>query len=86
MDTTCHLFLDFYNESDMDFIFRCLRWSCLAVLSIPLPCLLCYAPLKGLTSLAESCYQSATSQGCRCSEEGGQGLASPTDSQKRLLS
>jgi len=67
-----------------------LRWSCLAMLSVPLPCLFCYPLLKGGIKLAERCYQAATTQGCQCAEEGGGGTgnaASPgVDSQKRLLS
>jgi len=68
---------------------RLLRWGCLAVLSIPLPCLLCYPLLKGATKVAEKCYQSATTTGCRCTESAAPphpASASPTDSQKRLLS
>lgn len=67
-----------------------LRWGCLALMSVPLPCLMCYPLLRGLTRGAESCYQSATSQGCRCPEnttdsQTPSSLSSPTDSQKRLL-
>jgi hypothetical protein len=66
-----------------------LRWGCLALMSVPLPCLLCYPLLRGLTKGAEQCYQSATSQGCRCPENTDSptpsSLSSPTDSQKRLL-
>lgn len=66
-----------------------LRWGCLALMSLPLPCLLCYPLLRGLTKGAEQCYQSATSQGCRCPENTDSptpsSLSSPTDSQKRLL-
>lgn len=72
-----------------------LRWGCLAALSLPLPCLLCYPLLSGLTGLAESCYQRATGQGCRCSQPPPAPLptaaavitaSSPgADSQKRLL-
>lgn len=73
---------------------RLLRWSCLAVLSIPLPCLLCYPVLAGATKLAEKVYQAATTTGCRCSEStaaasphaAAVAASSPTDSQKRLLS
>jgi len=66
-----------------------LRWGCLALMSLPLPCLLCYPLLRGLTKGAEQCYQTATSQGCRCPENTDSpipsSLSSPTDSQKRLL-
>lgn len=43
-----------------------LRWGCLAFLSIPLPCLLCYPLLRGVARGAEACYQTTTRQGCRC--------------------
>lgn len=43
-----------------------LRWACLAVAAVPLPCLLCYWPLTGLRKLTEGCYQRCTSHGCRC--------------------
>lgn len=43
-----------------------LRWACLAVASIPLPCLLCYWPLTGARRVVETTYQRCTSHGCRC--------------------
>jgi hypothetical protein len=60
-------------------------------MSTCLPCLLCYPVLKLLTRGAETCYQAATSQGCTCPEPGPAGpasplAASPSDSEKRLLS
>jgi len=60
-----------------------LRWACLSVLCLPLPCLLCYPLLRGVSKGAEYCYQLATSQGCRCPQQSS--LSSPKDSQKRLL-
>lgn len=77
-----------------------LRWGCLALLSLPLPCLLCYPLLKGINLGMETCYQAATARGCRCPdnsnnttavrEESQQqspnsSLSSPSDSHKRLL-
>lgn len=67
-----------------------LRWGCLGLMSIPLPCLLCYPLLWGLARGAETCYQSATSQGCRCpdtltSSPSTVSTSPSTDSQKRLL-
>jgi len=59
------------------------RWTCLTVLCLPLPCLLCYPLLRGVTRAAEYCYQLATSQGCRCPQQSS--LTSPKDSHKRLL-
>nr|XP_053637860.1 protein sprouty-like [Cherax quadricarinatus] len=41
-------------------------WVCLALASIPLPCLLCYWPLTGARRLLELSYQRCTSHGCRC--------------------
>lgn len=43
-----------------------LSWACLAVASIPLPCLLCYWPLTGARRMVETTYQRCTSHGCRC--------------------
>jgi len=73
-----------------------LRWGCLAFLSLPLPCLLCYPLLKGVTKGAEYCYQAAMRQGCQCPDHVNRSappvtiqphssLSSPTDSHKRLL-
>jgi len=73
-----------------------LRWGCLAFLSLPLPCLLCYPLLKGVTKGAEYCYQAAMRQGCQCPDHANRSappvtiqphssLSSPTDSHKRLL-
>lgn len=63
---------------------RCLRWGCLSVLAVPLPCLLCYLPMLGLSRGVENLYQRCTSQGCRCPAPSPT-PASPSDSQKRLL-
>lgn len=76
-----------------------LRWGCLALMSLPLPCLVCYPFLRLVTRGTEQCYQSATTQGCRCpqnsdtsSEQHSSIMNSPStlsspsiDSQKRLL-
>ncbi|XP_068238203.1 protein sprouty homolog 3 [Palaemon carinicauda] len=43
-----------------------LSWACMAVASIPLPCLLCYWPLTGARRVVETTYQRCTSHGCRC--------------------
>lgn len=63
---------------------RCLRWGCMSVLALPLPCLLCYLPMRGLSRGVENLYQRCTSQGCRCPAPSPT-PASPSDSQKRLL-
>lgn len=45
---------------------RLARWSCLASLTLALPCLACYWPLRGGVHLVEMCYQKCTRHGCRC--------------------
>jgi len=65
-----------------------LRWGCLALMSLPLPCLLCYPLLKGLASGVERVYAAAASQGCRCPDSAPPQpghTATPSDSEKRLL-
>ncbi|XP_071043486.1 protein sprouty [Parasteatoda tepidariorum] len=45
---------------------RWLRWGCLGCLALPLPCLCCYWPLKGLLNTFEGCYAKCTGHGCTC--------------------
>lgn len=42
------------------------RWGCLAALTIALPCLLCYWPLKGAAAVCARAYARAAPSGCRC--------------------
>ncbi|XP_043490829.1 LOW QUALITY PROTEIN: protein sprouty, partial [Polistes fuscatus] len=42
------------------------RWACLSALTLAMPCLLCYWPLKGCVAVCETCYARHASQGCRC--------------------
>ncbi|KAK2726556.1 protein sprouty homolog 4-like [Artemia franciscana] len=49
---------------------KCERWTCMAALAVPLPCLLCYWPLQGIVRLVEMCYQKCATDGCRCSGDG----------------
>lgn len=42
------------------------RWACLSALTLAMPCLLCYWPLKGCVAVCEACYARHASQGCRC--------------------
>ncbi|KAG5327567.1 SPY protein, partial [Pseudoatta argentina] len=42
------------------------RWACLGALSLVMPCLLCYWPLRGCVTLCEACYARHAAQGCRC--------------------
>lgn len=45
---------------------RAPRWACLAALTLVMPCLLCYWPLKGCVAVCELCYARHAAQGCRC--------------------
>ncbi|GFX37307.1 protein sprouty [Trichonephila clavipes] len=45
---------------------RLLRWGCLGLLALPLPCLCCYWPLRGCLKACEGCYSKCTGHGCRC--------------------
>ena len=49
------------------------RWMCAAALSLVFPCLCCYLPLKGCQKVTEAAYAKATSNGCRCEENRGNG-------------
>lgn len=63
-------------------------WACLALASIPLPCLLCYWPLTGARRLLEMIYQRCTSHGCRCPQGRGphlQPMPPPPPPEKRPL-
>ncbi|KAJ8407087.1 hypothetical protein AAFF_G00287630 [Aldrovandia affinis] len=44
----------------------CVRWSAMGVLSVFLPCLLCYLPAKGCLRLSQCCYDRVKRPGCRC--------------------
>lgn len=48
---------------------RTTRWGCLGALSIFLPCLACYWPMRGCISLCASCYASHSRKGCRCDQK-----------------
>jgi protein sprouty homolog 2 len=45
---------------------RSSRWGCLSVLSVLLPCLCCYWPMRGCVSLCAKCYAKHRRHGCRC--------------------
>jgi protein sprouty family protein 2 len=60
------------------------RWGCLAAVSLVLPCLWCYWPLKGCVGLCEKCYAGYSSQGCRCEPRRDPKLSDVTP-EKRLL-
>lgn len=52
------------------------RWSCLGVLSIFLPCLYCYWPMRGCVNLCGKCYAKYTRHGCRCSSDTNKNIRS----------
>ena len=45
---------------------RIARWACLGALTLVLPCLVCYWPLRGCATGCEKCYATHAAQGCRC--------------------
>ncbi|KAM3857197.1 protein sprouty homolog 2 [Diretmus argenteus] len=44
----------------------CVRWTTLSLLSLFLPCILCYLPAKGCLMACQSCYDRVRRPGCRC--------------------
>ncbi|XP_068446345.1 protein sprouty homolog 2 [Clinocottus analis] len=48
----------------------CARWTTVSLLSLLLPCLLCYLPAKGCVAACQSCYDRAARPGCRCKGAG----------------
>lgn len=57
----------------------CKRWTALSLLSLCLPCLCLYWPLKGALRLCTACYNRRHGRGCRCPTE------MPTSDSKGLL-
>lgn len=47
---------------------RTARWGWLGALSILLPCLWCYWPMRGCIALCAKCYRRYAQQGCRCQQ------------------
>ncbi|XP_017843090.1 protein sprouty [Drosophila busckii] len=45
---------------------RVQRWGWLTALSIVLPCLWCYWPMRGCIKICEKCYGRFAGRGCRC--------------------
>lgn len=45
---------------------RTQRWAWLGALSIALPCLWCYWPMRGCVALCAKCYARHSRHGCRC--------------------
>uniref|UniRef100_A0A3B3S930 Sprouty RTK signaling antagonist 2 n=1 Tax=Paramormyrops kingsleyae TaxID=1676925 RepID=A0A3B3S930_9TELE len=44
----------------------CVRWCIMGMVSLFLPCLFCYFPLKGCLKVFQACYDCARRPGCRC--------------------
>ncbi|XP_063323474.1 protein sprouty homolog 2 [Pelmatolapia mariae] len=44
----------------------CVRWLTVSLLSLFLPCILCYLPVKGCMAVCQCCYDRAKRPGCRC--------------------
>lgn len=69
-----HCGKDYSSEEDSFFENPCscggeyiaARWGCMAAMSLVMPCLLCYLPLKGCASASQAVYAKCTSTGCRC--------------------
>lgn len=45
---------------------RTQRWGWLGALSLVLPCLWCYWPMRGCVAICEKCYARHAGHGCRC--------------------
>ncbi|XP_010888494.2 protein sprouty homolog 2 [Esox lucius] len=46
----------------------CVRWTVIGLLSLFLPCFLCYLPAKGCLAACQSCYDRVKRPGCRCTD------------------
>lgn len=44
----------------------CSRFLCMGLMSLALPCLLCYPPAKGCVKMCQRCYDRVNRPGCRC--------------------
>ena len=49
--------------------YTCARWTCMGVMSLIMPCLLCYLPLRGCAKVSQAVYEKCTASGCRCKQE-----------------
>jgi protein sprouty homolog 2 len=64
---------------------RTSRWGCLSVLSILLPCLCCYWPMRGCVSLCAKCYAKHSRHGCRCKNIGGASANNSFNSRQNII-
>lgn len=62
----------------------CGRWVALGALSLCLPCLCLYVPLRGALKLCTACYDRRKNRGCRCGR-GDWGTVPQSPSSKGLL-
>lgn len=63
------------------------RWACLGILSLFLPCLFCYWPMRGCVNLCAKCYAKYSRHGCQCSADSNKNprLFEGLRQEKRLL-
>lgn len=54
---------------------RTTRWGCLGALSLALPCLWCYWPMRGCVAVCAKCYAKHSRHGCRCQSQNGSSIA-----------
>ncbi|XP_055620629.1 protein sprouty [Toxorhynchites rutilus septentrionalis] len=54
---------------------RTTRWGCLGALSLALPCLWCYWPMRGCVAVCAKCYAKHSRHGCRCQSPNGSSIA-----------
>ncbi|XP_060067656.1 protein sprouty homolog 2-like [Ylistrum balloti] len=47
----------------------CERWTCMALMSLCLPCLCLYWPAKGVLKACTVCYNKCRKKGCQCSSK-----------------
>lgn len=87
-----HLTKDYEMDSDVSCADKpcscaprkcCARWTCLGLLSLALPCLCFYWPLRGCVRLCELGYSGVTGKGCRCHRRTEKSSKAPPE--KRLL-
>ncbi|XP_038114777.1 protein sprouty [Culex quinquefasciatus] len=52
---------------------RTTRWGLLGALSLGLPCLWCYWPMRGCVAVCAKCYAKHSRHGCRCQLQNGAG-------------
>ena len=61
------------------------RWTCMAIMSLCLPCLWCYWPAKGCLRACTACYNRCRKKGCQCKRKPADGRTVSKHSQTRRL-